>query len=181
MIDLSSLHEESLKADEMRARYEAHEPFYGRQMWGLPLGPQGYLVGSSALLNDDNEDRPLAVINWTGEVFPLRFTTYLDSIREVFGLPQPEEAPKVRAREVNPQIEKPIAKGDLLRVSDLVKFAEEQRLALENVVLTYGECGSHTLIVNEMSNARYQGNLAAGLEDGPQPYETPWISPDEVG
>lgn len=70
MIDVEMIDEERLTREEIADRLVNRENFRTAQIWGAKLSDGLYLTGSSALMNDDNEYRLSAVINWEGTILP---------------------------------------------------------------------------------------------------------------
>lgn len=101
---LDKLPLESLSPSEKRGRVHEGLAFRTVQDWHLPffgLGASGNSVyGSAAAVNDDNRNRPLALITrgdfaetdprWVS-ISPIQLTTYVPGVREALGLPDTGE------------------------------------------------------------------------------------------
>ena len=70
MIDVEAIPEESLRKEEIADRMASRENFRTPQLWGAKISEGLYATGSTALINDDNEPRVSAVINWQGQILP---------------------------------------------------------------------------------------------------------------
>ena len=82
---IQGIPEESLKIEEMAKRVQARESFRTPQMWGASISIGCYLIGSSALMNDDNADHLLAAINYDDEILSASPTTYVPAIESLLG------------------------------------------------------------------------------------------------
>lgn len=70
MYDLEALPEESLTLEEIGQKIRDREEFRSPQIWGAKITNGLYATGSTALVNDDNEPRISAIINWQNQVLP---------------------------------------------------------------------------------------------------------------
>lgn len=86
MIDVDGIPEEKLSREEMADRMQLRENFRTPQLWGAKISEGLYATGSTALVNDDNEPRMSAIINWEGTILPASPLTNVSFYEEMLNI-----------------------------------------------------------------------------------------------